>query len=224
MHVSDEMLRKMVQVYRDSIGGIEESFAAALAVLPEMYTVEQVEAAMHNFLRARFAMTDKYDRQSNIDEFIARLTQQTPAATEYEHVLGEKAQATPTITVSHGAMTGCTQDAIDQASESCPNKYRIPTQATQDAEPCITLAGHKARMREAILDALAFDGDFPFPKKRRDRLFIKYGLTEPTPADRVKVKIGAGSQFYSLYYIDDQIVSDEQIKTALVAQLKKESA
>ena len=178
MKVSDEMLRKMVQVYRDYNDGIEESFAAALAVLPKMYTAVQV----------REAMTAAGWLKYQCREVIWRLTQQTPAATEYEHVLGEKAQA------------------------------------TQDAEPYITLAGHKARMREAILDALAFDGDFPFPKKRRDRLFIKYGLTEPTPADRVKVKIGAGSQFYSLYYIDDQIVSDEQIKTALVAQLKKESA
>ena len=239
MHVSDEMLRKMVQVYRDSIGGIEESFAAVLAVLPEMYTVEQVcemygswilsnekdacmtfpeyisprltqqtpaapqaqatpemytleqvEAAMHNFLRARFAMPDKHDRQSNIDDFIARLTQQTPAA----QLVGAEVNG----------------DLLYDSE-----------QATQDAEPTITLAEHKAKMRELLEELMPMSDGLAY----KEKLYRKYGLTEPTPEERVTIKDADDSWFVYLdgvYQYNGKESTAKALHYGLIAQLKKE--
>ena len=173
MHVSDEMLRKMVQVYRDSIGGIEESFAAVLAVLPEMYTVEQVCEMYGSWI-----LSNEKDACMTFPEYISpRLTQQTPAAPQ--------------------------------------------AQATQDAEPTITLAEHKAKMRELLEELMPMSDGLAY----KEKLYRKYGLTEPTPAERVTVGRVSGDGSYSVlrYYVDDKVATDEQIKAALIAQLYKET-
>ena len=183
MHVSDEMLRKMVQVYRDSIGGIEESFAAVLAVLPEMYTVEQVCEMYGSWI-----LSNEKDACMTFPEYISpRLTQQTPAA----QLVGAEVNG----------------DLLYDSE-----------QATPDAEPIITLAEHKAKMLDLLHEcAPATEGTALYEKWLR-----QFDLAKPTPEERVTIGTVVGSEFYSLYFIDDKIVSDEQIKAALVAQLKKE--
>ena len=388
MNVSGEMF-KIARAAFGAAFGTDSGIRAAIAVLPEMYTVEQVRDAMRPCCSALQVNTVR-----------TFLTQQTPAAPEVQNdvkpsyvatpspyvssfttsemkypnawrslqhtwepdfsegepsknnptcgVCGSKvatkycvraAQATPTITMSHGAMTGCTQDAIDQATaaQECqhlhpirrkdvgkeweyicgdcgtlidhpslhatpqpsPRQFipmttlnRIPAQATQDvepytwanaehldgkgladklasaglagyagivqatpdAEPCgfviegrvsppvvcdrikahdgehhasaiykyppeptITLAEHKAKMREAIYKALKLTPDY------KDALFSDYGLidTEPTPEERVTVDVVHGNA--AVYYVDGKVATDRQIKAALIAQLEKES-
>ena len=83
MKVSDEMFEQMLNAFVACNDSSRPSLKAAIAVLPDMYTMEQVESAI---IAAGWGHLIRW-------EIINRLTQQTPAAPEYEHVLGEKAQA-----------------------------------------------------------------------------------------------------------------------------------
>ena len=130
--------------------------------------------------------------------------------------------AAPTITISHGAMTGCTQDAIDQAMR----------EAVQDTDEFITLAEHKAKMRAAIefISRHWVSGDVEACK---DECMRKFGFTEPTPADRVTVT--KNSEPSGEYYpygvaldgcVDAIFITEknaERYALGLISQLEKES-
>lgn len=247
MHVSDEMLRKMVQVYRDSIGGIEESFAAALAVLPDMYTVEQVHAAI-------MAQGDTLGTWEFADGVIARLTQKTPAAQPVGaevngDLIYDSAQTPIPATTSFPDIkkedkdfnvTQATPDAEPQELCGKPlgsmtpplfcNRLKghtggcyITSKITVPAEPTITLAEHKAKMRELFEELMPMSDGLAY----KEKLYRKYGLAELTPAERVTmIEDDSLSPLQSnpIWMVDGVSVSNEQIKAALVAQLKKETA
>ena len=253
MKVSDEIFEKMWNAFRCYVGNHKESLDASLAVLPEMYTVEQIITNLHREFQASTTWTN--DRIAKFTlTFRERLTQKTPAAQPVGaevngNLLYDSAQTPIPATTSFPDVKkedkdfNVTQDTQDvEPQELCgkPLGAMIPpllcnrlkghtggcyitSKITVPAEPTITLEEHKAKMREAIefcAEKWAPEGWIAHFKNLALR---EFSLTEPTPAERVTVKIGAGSQFYSLYYIDDQIVSDEQIKAALIEQLEKKS-
>ena len=196
MKVSDEMFEKIWAAYLFGKGTNKDCFRGAIAVLPDMYTVEQVMRA------------DEY-----IEKIKKRLTQQTPAAPcdAYNHA------------EQNATMQGC--DCRETPAASVP-------QATPDAEPTITLAEHKAKMRAAIefISRHWVSGDVEACK---DECMRKFGFTEPTPADRVTVT--KNSEPSGEYYpygvaldgcVDAIFITEknaERYALGLISQLEKES-